>query len=73
MTWTMRLEASGVLALVLGGLCLAVLAVAGGLPAAPPAAVAGLLTLLAGVKAAAATAGLLSYVARRLMVRAQSA
>jgi hypothetical protein len=73
MTWTMRLEASGVLALVLGGICLALLAVAGALPAAPPAALSELLALLAAIKALAAAAGLLSYVAGRFVVRAEKA
>jgi hypothetical protein len=57
----MRLQAVGVLALVLTGLGLPLLAAAGAVPAVPPAAVAALLALAGAFKAATAAAGLLSY------------
>lgn len=64
-TWEQRLEAVGVLALVLAGMLSVVAAAVGVVPVAPPQLVAGFLGLLALTKAAATGAGLLSFASSR--------
>jgi hypothetical protein len=66
MTWGARLMATGVIALVVGGLAAGAASLAGAPPAEPSTAIAFLATGLAAVKAIAAVAGLRAYAAARL-------